>query len=144
VQDHQGVFVHPIPIKNKPPNLETLTPESFEKYFRFEKEGVLSNVGDDAQEFFTSSLAQERKEADWPDLYLNRGPIGLNQYGIDVQVTRPIFDKKSMGTIELNHTAYRLGVRDDTKLAIIDIKIFQNPSFFRILQDGTLIYSKLF
>jgi len=97
---------------------------------------VLSNDGDDAQGFFTSSLAQGRKESDWPDLYLNRGPIGPDQYGIVVQVTRPIFDKQSTGTIELNHTAYRLGVRDDTKLAIIDIKIFQNPSFFRILQDG--------
>lgn len=109
-------------------------------------EGILGLQRLGPQAFFVSTRAKEQGETNWPDirLFLNayhpdfrpyREDEGGEQMSFYVGQNRP----KSRGTVKLNATAYKEGIRDDTKLALIDFQFLTDPDGIDedVLVEGT-------
>jgi len=59
-----------------------------------------------------------------------------NQFYIVVYLGRPQFNKLSVGSIKLNTTAYRRGIRDNVKLAILDYNLLASSNNFAKILEG--------
>ncbi|CAL8130308.1 unnamed protein product [Orchesella dallaii] len=109
-------------------------------------EGLLGQLIFGPQAFLVSSRAKQELQWDWPDLQLFFSPdncLGVNSGGNDIPIScihMFLTRGKSRGSVQLNRTVYRSGVtNDDTKLAVIDYKMFEGEgeSDLDVLIEGT-------
>ena len=89
----------------------------------------------------TSSRAIADGQTGWPDIQIDfidgftSNPVqDPHQVRLYVILGRP----KSRGVMTLNATAYKLGVRDDEELALIDYNILSDPTDVEVLVEGIL------
>ena len=119
-----------------------MTEESIKQYSK-NGDGLLKYGPVGAQAFMTSSRAVADGEAGWPDVQIDlndeftvsqvKDPQQIHFY---VVLGRP----KSKGTIGLNATAYKMGVRRDEELALVDYNILSDPTDVKVLVEGIYIY----
>ncbi|CAL8130342.1 unnamed protein product [Orchesella dallaii] len=95
-------------------------------------EGILGSLQRGPQAYIVSTRAKQEGEGEWPDFQIVYAPMCPAAEGDNfptscmfVLLGRP----KSRGSLRLNTTAYKEGIRsDDVKLAVIDYKIFEGES----------------
>jgi len=150
LQNHQGVFLGPFSTNDSSKFLSVsnnLTEGLFEQYVNLKEDGVLSRTEQDVQGFFVSPQANAAGEGLWPDIHLiltsiNRfdlsGPNPPNQFWINLGATRQELNKDILGYIALNTTAYKIGIRDNTELAIIDFKFLTSSRDYDVLISGNI------
>ncbi|ODM95746.1 Oxygen-dependent choline dehydrogenase [Orchesella cincta] len=112
-------------------------------------EGILGHLQQGPQALVVSSRAKADGEEDWPDYQIGYMPMCPAPSGdeiptscIYVSLGRP----KSVGTVRLNTTAYKEGIRSDLiKLAIIDFKMFEGEgaSDVDVLLEGIDLMFKI-
>jgi hypothetical protein len=99
--------------------------------------GYLARMDVTPQAFFVSSRAKQDFQTTWPDFQfcIKAEPvIGNNPQRIGLQII--LNRAKSSGTISLNTTAYLNGETDYPKLALIDNKLWSDPSDVTVLIEG--------
>lgn len=102
-----------------------------------EKSGYYTGLFEGLQAFVPSSVAISEGQEDWADLQIiyispvlrDQDPVGV---ALIVDLNRP----KSVGEIRFDSEAWARGERDDTKLALIDWKLFSVESDFQAVIDG--------
>jgi hypothetical protein len=108
------------------------------------KEYVNSGVGEfgnfqegNTQALLVSSRAAAEGETEWPDARITFGPkLALEDDEDTIAFFWVTLDRpKSSGFITLNTTAYRNGVTDLTKLALIDFKMLEEPSDVEVILE---------
>lgn len=114
-------------------------------------EGILGVLRVGPQAFFVSTRAKEQGEYNWPDIRLfvyafrpDYRPFSEDEGGERISLYAVQNRPKSRGTVKLNATAYREGVRDDTKLALIDFQFLTDPDGIDedvMVEGRPLIYS---
>lgn len=111
----------------------------FMQYHENKRRGLLTETNK-AQAFFVSSRAKADGESNWSDIHLafnapsRIGTASPQLIGILVKEGR----MKSFGEIIFNTTAYLNGVRDDVKLALLDYRLFSDPSDTQVIIEGGL------
>ncbi|CAL8130344.1 unnamed protein product [Orchesella dallaii] len=103
--------------------------EEMLKKYQETGEGILGWLQEGVQSYFVSRRAKADGEGEWPDIQMAYDPMCPAPYGDGMPVScvhlfcgRP----KSKGSMRLNTTAYKEGIRsDDVKLAIIDFGFFE-------------------
>jgi len=99
-----------------------------------------------------SPQAKAFDEQLWPDIFLVIFTIFRfqvpnlslpNQFWILIQVSRPEFNKDTLGYIQLNTTAYKRGIRNNAQLAIIDYRFMKSRRDYQVLLYGN-IFQKLY
>jgi len=123
--------------------------------FKHPSKSMFESPGLGPISFFVSNLAKAANQKNWPDLelILTETFFGTdkeyatenlpNQFHIVVHLGRPDFDKLSVGSIKLNTTAYRRGIRDNTKLAILDFNLLASSNNFAKMLEGRYLYKIL-
>ncbi|KAJ6644321.1 Glucose dehydrogenase [FAD, quinone] [Pseudolycoriella hygida] len=141
-QDHGAVILH---FTAKNPNttlLQQLAEEDVEteimKYQETKRRGFMTRMDVGPQAFIVSSRAERNSERYWPDLqivFVQYPVIGKNQpQPLSLQII--LNRMKSSGEIGFNTTAYLNGARDDLNLALIDFKLFSEPTDVEALIEG--------
>lgn len=91
------------------------------------------------QAFIVSSRAKADGQHNWPDyqiVFVQQPVIGKDlPQPLSLQIV--LNRMKSSGEIGFNTTAYLNGDRDDVKLALIDFRLFSEPSDAEVLSEGT-------
>lgn len=108
------------------------------KYHESKRRGFMTRMDVGPQAFIVSSRAKADAQRNWPDLqivFVQQPVIGKGQpQTISLQII--VNRMKSSGEIRFNTTAYRTGDRDDLKLALIDFRLFSEPSDAEVLIEG--------
>lgn len=143
LRDHGAVFLH-FTVNN--PNT-TLLPrvdekdmeEEFRKFHEIKRTGFMAenNAG---QSFIVSSRAEADGERNWPDyqVAIVQEPA-IDKHSPQTVILQAFLCRmKSSGEIGFNTTAYLNGDRNDLKLALIDSRIFSDPSDVQVLIEGGL------
>lgn len=108
------------------------------KYHQSKRIGFMTRMDVGPQAFIVSSRAKAEGERNWPDLQIVfvQQPVigkGLAQtLSLQIILNR----MKSFGEIGFNTTAYLNGDRDDLKLALIDFRLFSEPTDAKVLIEG--------
>lgn len=108
------------------------------KYHESKRRGFMTRMDVGPQAFIVSSRAKADSEPHWPDLqivFVQQPVIGKDlpqTTSLQIILNR----MKSSGEIGFNTTAYRNGDRDDLKLALIDFRLFSDPSDTEALIEG--------
>lgn len=110
------------------------------KYHESKRHGYMTRMDVGPQAFIVSSRAKNDAEFHWPDyqiVFVQQPVIGKDlpqTLSLQIIVNR----MKSVGSIGFNTTAYLNGDRDDLKLALIDFRLFSEPSDAEVLLEGTI------
>lgn len=111
------------------------------KYHEIKRRGFMTRMDVGPQAFIVSSRAKADAQSYWPDIqivFVQTPVIGkglLQTLSLHIVVNR----MKSSGEIGFNTTAYLNGHRDDLKLALIDFRLFSEPSDAEVLIEGARI-----
>lgn len=98
--------------------------------------GVLATRHEGAQCFIRSSKA----EPDWPDMMIGAHPtLGIDDDAQIVNIYVVLGRPQSRGEYSMNTTAYKLGIRDDEQLALIDYKLLTHADDIDAMVDGESI-----
>jgi choline dehydrogenase-like flavoprotein len=111
-----------------------LTQADFKKYLKHKVEHVLSETGSGPQAFIISSISTKNGQSNWPDIQLVHSDYSPNQFSLLIAAGRPT----SLGWVKLNTTAYKRGVRDNEKLAIINYRLLKRRQDYKLLKIGKI------
>ena len=104
-------------------------------------EGLLGEIGSGAQALLVSSRAKAAGQSNWPDIQISLAfrwnGLGSADNGDDY-LRLSVVNMRSLtrGSVRLNTTAWRLGERDDEKLAIVDLQMLADSSAVDVLVEG--------
>lgn len=95
--------------------------------------GVLVTRHEGAQCFIRSSKADQ----DWPDLWIASHPtLAIDDEPQIVRMYMVLGRPQSRGEYTMNTTAYREGIRDDERLALIDYKLLTHADDVDAMVEG--------
>jgi hypothetical protein len=145
-KDHGAVVLRYTANKPNPAVLpkipENKIEETLTKYENKNKRtGFFTQLGAGPQAFLVSPRAKAEGQGVWPDIQFVFGmkPLvgedGPQLLHVDTVLTR----LKSVGEIGLNVTAFLEGEEDDTKLALVDHRLFSEESDVEALVDGYIL-----
>lgn len=108
------------------------------KYQQDERSGFMTRMDVGPQAFIVSSRAKADGQPNWPDyqIVFQQSVIGEGEpqaLSLPIVLNR----MKSSGEIGFNTTAYLNGDRDDSKLALIDFRLFSDATDAEVLIEGT-------
>lgn len=120
---------------------QNLTMKALKKYIkRGNRKNVLGTTGNGPQAFIASSFANTFKGSIWPDILVApSSPVPQpknNEFELSILNARPAFTEKTIGDFKLNTTAYKLGVRESTKISLPDYKLLQSKRIEKVLLEG--------
>lgn len=108
------------------------------KYHESQRTGFMTRMDVGPQAFLVSSRAKAEDQPNWPDIqivFVQQPVIGEGPQTLSLQII--VNRMKSVGEIGFNTTAYLNGDRDDTKLALMDFRLFSEPSDVQTIIEGT-------
>lgn len=108
------------------------------KYHEGRRKGFFTRMDVGPQAFIVSSRAKSDGEQNWPDIQIVFGhePVFGKDLPQPTALQIILNRMKSVGEIGFNITAYRNGDRSDTKLALIDFRLFSEPSDVDAIVEG--------
>src|SRR5258708_6701300 len=107
---------------------------------------MLAENGGGPQAFLASTRVEEAGEADWPDIQLfavlDLGGLTRRWAAPAARVDGQEFfylgvsNGSTRRHVRLNGTAWRLGERDDQRLALLDLQLLTDPSDVEVPVEG--------
>lgn len=145
LRDHGAVilrFTANNPDRYSLPRIEEHNVErELKRFHSYKRRGYFTRLDVGPQAFIVSPQAKAKGESEWPDIQLvfQQSPLLGND---DVQnqnlAMQVVLNRlESVGEIGLNTTAYLEGERDDTKLALIDHRLFTKQHDMDSMLAGT-------
>lgn len=143
LRDHAAVilqFTANNPNKKFLPKIEQDNFENKIKNFQgSSRQGLFTNLDVGPQALLVSSRAKSDGEVGWPDIQLVFQHVPLIGDGVQKLNMQVVINRlKSIGEIRLNTTAFVEGETDDTKLALIDHRLFTEKTDADVLIEGII------
>lgn len=100
--------------------------------------GVLTLTSVGAQCFISSS----KSVRDWPDIWIEMQPfVSVDGHHSGVHFFSVIGRPSSKGTLTLDTTKYKAGIRNDVDLALIDYQLLAHPDDVDVMLEGKIALS---
>jgi hypothetical protein len=143
LKDHGAVVLEFTAFYPNPTLLPTMTTrakieDALVKYQSKKRTGFFTNLEAQAQALLVSSRAKAEGQGMWPDIQISfqMEPL-FGEEGPQMVYMHTVLNRlKSVGEIGLNATAFLEGEEDDTKLALVDHRLFSEESDVEALIDG--------